>query len=226
MQLVKELFAASKRNYTEIFEEKPQFEPFTGIINPDEERSGYIYDPVEVDVYLQIKSINEINLNEEYMDASIVITMEWIDKQLSWQTGEISATPSPSTTTPTTTSTTTSTISPQQTSTTENDTTQNSTETSQSSKEEAVRQERININSIRADKDQVWIPEIEILNRVNDFSPVDEKKRQLKVESNGKVRYSRSYRMRSMMSSSLGHYPYDVQEKFLLFNLLLKWSIT
>ena len=45
----------------------------------------------------QIKSINEINLNEEYMDASIVITMEWIDKQLSWQTGEISVTPSPST---------------------------------------------------------------------------------------------------------------------------------
>ena len=129
-----------------IFEEKPQFAPFTGLINPDEERSGYIYDPVEVDVYLQvrpsdfsneqnffnqIKSINEINLNEEYMDASIVITMEWIDKQLSWQTGEISVSPSPSTTASTTTSTTT----PPLNSNTENDTTQNSTETSQSSKE-------------------------------------------------------------------------------------------
>ena len=82
-------------------------------------------------------------------------------------------------------------------------------------KDESINEESININSIRADKDQVWIPEIEILNRVNDFSPVDEKKRQLKVESNGKVRYSRSYRMRSMMSSSLGHYPYDVQELLL-----------
>ena len=137
------------------------------------------------------------------MDASIVITMEWIDKQLSWQTGEISVTPSPSNT------------SPPQNTTTENNAAQNSTDTSQNSKEETVSQERININSIRADKDQVWIPEIEILNRVNDFSPVDEKKRQLKVESNGKVRYSRSYRMRSMMSSSLGHYPYDVQETLL-----------
>ena len=206
-------------NLQKIFEEKPQFEPFTGLINPDEERSGYIYDPVEVDVYLQvrpsdfsneqnffnqIKSINEINLNEEYMDASIVITMEWIDKQLSWQTGEISVTPSPLTT------------SPPQNTTTENNAAQNSTDTSQNSKEETVSQERININSIRADKDQVWIPEIEILNRVNDFSPVDEKKRQLKVESNGKVRYSRSYRMRSMMSSSFGYYPYDVQEMLLL----------
>merc|ERR1712131_534463 len=101
--------------------------------------------------------------------------------------------------------------SPPQNTTTENNAAQNSTNASQNSKEETVSQERININSIRADKDQVWIPEIEILNRVNDFSPVDEKKRQLKVESNGKVRYSRSYRMRSMMSSSLGHYPYDVQ---------------
>ena len=141
------------------------------------------------------------------MDASIVITMEWIDKQLSWQTGEISVTPSPLTT------------SPPQNTTTENNAAQNSTDTSQNSKEETVSQERININSIRADKDQVWIPEIEILNRVNDFSPVDEKKRQLKVESNGKVRYSRSYRMRSMMSSSLGYYPYDVQEMLLLLYL-------
>ena len=72
----------------------------------------------------------------------------------------------------------------------------------------------VNINSIRADKKQVWIPEIEIINRVNDFSPVDEKQRQLKINSNGEVRYTRAYRIRSMLSSSLGNYPYDVQESY------------
>ena len=73
----------------------------------------------------------------------------------------------------------------------------------------------VNINSIRADKSQVWIPEIEILNRVNDFSPIDEKQRQLKVESNGQVKYTRAFRIRSMLSSSLDNYPYDVQERLL-----------
>ena len=128
-----------------IFEEKPQFAKFTGLINPEEERSGLIYDPVEVDVYLQVryfkkfvlnwsqpsqvKAINEINLNEEYMDASIVITMEWIDKQLNWidkknlKTCEISTTPIFST------------PSLSQNNTAENDTAQNSTNTSQDAKE-------------------------------------------------------------------------------------------
>lgn len=36
-----------------------------------------------------MKAINEINLNEEYMDASVVITMEWHDKNLEWKTGKI-----------------------------------------------------------------------------------------------------------------------------------------
>ena len=93
-------------------------------------------------------------------------------------------------------------------------------------KDESINKESININSIRADKDQVWTPEIEILNRANDFSPVDEKKRQLEVESNGKVRYSRSYRMRSIMSSSLGHYPYDVQEMLLFYSKKLGYKLS
>ena len=102
------------------------------------------------------------------MDASIIITMEWMDRGLSWETEQVSKA-----------------------------------------------KEAVNINSIRADKSQVWIPEIDILNRVNDFPHGDEKLNQLKIESNGKVIYSRSFRMRSMMSSSLSNYPYDVQEMFL-----------
>ena len=68
MQLVNESFPASKRDYTEvsnqgqlkitfvqIFAEKEQFKDFVNLINPEEERSGLIYDPVKVDVYLQVK---------------------------------------------------------------------------------------------------------------------------------------------------------------------------
>ena len=63
------------------------------------------------------------------MDASIVITMEWIDKQLNWidkknlKTCEISTTPIFSTS------------SLSQNNTAENDTAQNSTNTSQDAKE-------------------------------------------------------------------------------------------
>ena len=71
-------------------------------------------------------------------------------------------------------------------------------------------------NSIRADRSQVWVPEVEVLNRVEDLSTKDEKNRQLKIESNGRVKYSRSYRIRSQLSLSLWDYPYDVQETFVL----------
>ena len=124
------------------------------------------------------------------MDASIVISQVWMDRALSWRTGQVSTT------------------SGQPDETDESDTTQNDDQDSK----ETTTQEGININSIRADKSQVWIPEIEILNRVNDFSHADEKDRQLKIETNGKIIYSRSYRMRSMLTSSLSNYPYDVQE--------------
>ena len=160
-----------------------------GLVNPYKERSGLVYDPIEIGVYLQIKAINDINLNEEYMDASIVITMEWFDRQLSWETGAARPTTPPTST--------------------NNSTNTNSTIESNSKDESQTA--NFNINSIRADESQVWIPEIEILNRANDFSPIDEKKRQLKIESTGKVIYSRAYRMRSMMSSSLNTYPYDKQ---------------
>ena len=178
-----------------------------------------------------MKAINEINLNEEYMDASVVITMEWHDKNLEWKTGKIEL------------------LNKQQNKTDEvvtsnDDKNQdgNKTESNGDSKgwrffsalntylARKILTERdtlqVNINSIRADKSQVWIPEIEILNRVNDFSPIDEKQRQLKILSSGKVKYTRAYRMRAMLTSSLSLYPYDVQvgnvcdEKSWIFNKL------
>ena len=37
--------------------------------------------------FCQIKSINEINPKEEYMDISFMVTLEWYDDALSWETG-------------------------------------------------------------------------------------------------------------------------------------------
>ena len=168
------------------------------------------------------------------MGASIVVTMEWIDKALSWETGKgstILGQPAassrttdqqPSTTVSTTITTTT-------TSTSSTPPADSGTAQSSSTQSISTDEKVININSIRADRSQVWIPEIEVINRVNDFSPVDEKQQQLKIESNGKVKYSRSYRMRSMMSSSLSYYPYDVQEmlKYLFsFHIKLNENVT
>ena len=70
---------------------------------------------------------------------------------------------------------------------------------------------QVNINSIRAEKSQVWIPDIEILNRADDFSHYDERERPVKITSSGNVRYTRGYRMRAMLSSSISFYPCDVQ---------------
>ena len=159
------------------------------------------------------------------MDASVVITMEWTDKNLVWETGKITIpTEDPSTlkTEPTQTTTTTTTT------TAQSNTTVGQAETQAKDKKDEtdeIRTSQVNINSIRAEKSQVWIPEIEILNRVNDFSPIDEKQRQLKIVSSGKVRYTRAYRMRAMLSSSLSFYPYDVQVSSLLQILSLSNSL-
>ena len=67
------------------------------------------------------------------------------------------------------------------------------------------------IRSIRVDRDKIWVPEIEVINRVYDFSPVDEIKRKLRVDSDGKVTFNRMYRLRTMMSSQIQRYPYDLQ---------------
>ena len=149
-------------------------------------------------------------MNAEYIDASLIITAEWIDKNLVWETGRIKVVQPPktesyvTTTTPTTTTMTTTTTAANN----EN----NGTETKK--KKPGVHEDQtnqVNINSIRAEKSQVWIPEIEILNRADDFPHGDEKERPVKITSNGNVRYTRGYRMRAMLSSSISFYPYDVQ---------------
>ena len=47
------------------------------------------------------------------------------------------------------------------------------------------------IRKIRAEKKQMWIPDVEVVNRIHDFAPGDEKPSKLQVEADGRVTYSR-----------------------------------
>ena len=47
------------------------------------------------------------------------------------------------------------------------------------------------IRKIRAEKSQLWVPDIEVVNRIHDFSPQDEKSSRLQVEIDGRVTYTR-----------------------------------
>lgn len=78
--------------------------------------------PVVVDTLLQIQSINEINLNGEFMDATIALSMKWNDARLQWDPNNYG-----------------------------------------------------NVNKIRVPKSDVWIPDLNVINRIHDFSSVDEK---------------------------------------------------
>ena len=51
--------------------------------------SGYKFTPIQVDTRFQLQTVHEINLNEQYMDASVVITMYWGDSNLQWETSSI-----------------------------------------------------------------------------------------------------------------------------------------
>ena len=55
---------------------------------------------------------------------------------------------------------------------------------------------------------------MEVINRVDDLSTLEDKNRKVLIESEGWVTYIRSYRIKSMLTLSLWDYPYDVQEVF------------
>ena len=49
-----------------------------------DEQQGYTWSPIEVNTVFQLLSINDVNLNQEYLDATIAISMQWIDGRLQW----------------------------------------------------------------------------------------------------------------------------------------------
>ena len=70
------------------------------------------------------------------------------------------------------------------------------------------------VNTIRTGKKNVWVPNVEVLNRVSDFSQRDEVERLVSIEHTGQVQYTRAFRMRSMLDTFLTQYPFDVQELY------------
>ena len=124
-----------------------------------EDLPGYSYQPVLVDTIVQIQSINDVNLNGEYMDATIAISMKWKDSRLQQDSSEFG-----------------------------------------------------NVTKIRVRKEEVWIPDLTIVNRIHDFSPQDEKHPKcefqllflkimlyliVQVDNEGYVTYTRLFRMRA-----------------------------
>ena len=79
--------ARSLSFYFQLFK-KREFYPFNKLLVPKQERVGYKYDPVNIDVYLQLKAVNEVNLHEEYLDATVFLTFEWTDPKLTWKVKE------------------------------------------------------------------------------------------------------------------------------------------
>ena len=67
------------------------------------------------------------------------------------------------------------------------------------------------IRKIRADRNQVWIPDVEVVNRLHDFSPLDEKISRVHIHYDGRVVNTRMFRLRANFSPSIYTYPYDLQ---------------
>ena len=86
-----------------------------------EEKKGYKWNPVEVDTILQLVAVNDLNLNQEYLDATIAVSMQWYDPRLMWDKDKNGM-----------------------------------------------------VQTIRARLDEVWTPELLIVNRIHDFPKVDE----------------------------------------------------
>ena len=40
--------------------------------------------PVEVDVMVQILTVNDVNLNDKNVDLNIALSMQWTDYRLAW----------------------------------------------------------------------------------------------------------------------------------------------
>ena len=49
-----------------------------------EEQRGYTWSPIEVNTIFQLLSVNDVNLNQEYLDATVAISMQWMDGRLKW----------------------------------------------------------------------------------------------------------------------------------------------
>ena len=71
---------------------------------------------------------------------------------------------------------------------------------------------RIGINPVN-----LWTPDIDIVNRLNDFAPSDEKRHMAEVWFDGTVHMTRLFRMRASIGALIKNYPYDTQIARIVF---------
>ena len=154
---------------------------------------------------MQTKAINDIDLDEEFLDLTVFLSFTWKDKNLKWTVLDHLDSVAPD----------------------RNLFYLNMARTQPPNKKglsltksihvlKFVVVEKNNIQSqsltsITVKNEEIWIPQIEIMNRLNEFSPIDEVKRSVKVDFRGKVFFDRMYRFRTMMNTHIQRYPYDIQ---------------
>ena len=75
-------------DFITVFQEDEKFDQFSRLSHLSVERSGFTYEPIEIQVRLQLKSINAVDLYDEFLDATVFMTLEWIDPNLAWKVKE------------------------------------------------------------------------------------------------------------------------------------------
>ena len=74
-----------------------------------------------------------------------------------------------------------------------------------------------NVMSIGIDPGHLWTPDIDIVNRLNDFAPSAEKRHMAEVSFDGTVHMTRLFRMRASIGANIKNYPYDTQIARIVF---------
>ena len=75
-------------DYVTVFQDEEIFRDFASLTDPFAERSGFTYEPIEIQVRLQLKSMNAVDLDEEFLDVTVFMTFEWTDPNLAWTVKE------------------------------------------------------------------------------------------------------------------------------------------
>ena len=73
------------------------------------------------------------------------------------------------------------------------------------------REEFGGIHRIRVAHEQVWIPDLEVMNRIHDFALTEEKLPRVSINNHGRVWLKRYFRMRVRFHPEIENYPYDQQ---------------
>ena len=81
-KLDQDLSSGNYRSFTNAFYANRQADRYDFMQLDD--AAGIVKKPVKIEALLQIQAINDINLNGQYMDATISLSLAWTDPRLQW----------------------------------------------------------------------------------------------------------------------------------------------